>query len=48
MEGLIQSDKIYIYCEYPSEKEFEQVIVDNSFQIFGTHHENQPTELEDK
>jgi hypothetical protein len=35
MEKLLLNNKIYSYYEYPLEKEFEQIIVEKSAQIFG-------------
>lgn len=35
MEKLLQNNKVYSYYEYPLEKEFEQIIVEKSAQIFG-------------
>jgi hypothetical protein len=35
MEKLLIDNKIYNYYEYPLEKEFEQIIVEKSVQIFG-------------
>lgn len=35
MEKLLIDNKVYSYYEYPLEKEFEQIIVDKSAQIFG-------------
>ena len=37
MEKLLLNNKIYNYYEYATEKEFEQVIVENSAQIFGAN-----------
>ncbi len=37
MEKLLFNNKIYNYYEYATEKEFEQVIVDKSAQIFGAN-----------
>lgn len=35
MDKLLINDKVYSYYEYPLEKEFEQIIVEKSTQIFG-------------
>jgi len=35
MEKLLLNNKVYSYYEYPLEKEFEQIIVEKSAQIFG-------------
>ena len=35
MEKLLIENKVYSYYEYPLEKEFEQIIVEKSTQIFG-------------
>lgn len=35
MEKLLIENKVYSYYEYPLEKEFEQIIVEKSAQIFG-------------
>jgi hypothetical protein len=35
MEKLLLNNKIYSYYEYPLEKEFEQIIIEKSAQIFG-------------
>lgn len=35
MEKLLLDNKVYSYYEYPLEKEFEQIIVEKSVQIFG-------------
>lgn len=37
MERLVKLDKTYIYYEYKTEKEFEQVIVQQANNIFGDH-----------
>lgn len=37
MDKIISSGKIYTYHQYNLEKEFEQVIIDNSLHIFGTN-----------
>lgn len=36
MERLLQSNKTFNYYDYLTEKEFEQVIIENSKQIFGS------------
>jgi len=37
MDKIISSGKIYTYHQYNLEKEFEQVIIDNSLHIFGAN-----------
>lgn len=40
MDRLKLKDKIYTYYEYATKKEFEQVIVENSHDIFSNKYIN--------